>query len=217
MERKASKNLSPGTSTWSRRSFKRSPTAPPVQPTPIELMRNSSSGTQHEKSGGEESLEFKKQTDHHKQYDLHPRLNSSASVNADIGKDSWTSVPLPTFKVKYHLHNPLGPRWYKNHHLIPPSQARPSMRPPSFFSSSFPAMGTSSMLERSEDATGTTRTPSHSPLPTPNSSQTRVADGGKPRSRKTSQTAPDNVDLRVHQKHPSCSRARVCWFRKSNS
>lgn len=51
------------------------------------------------------------------------------------------------------------------------------------------------MPEHSEDAAGTSGTPSHSPLPTPDSSQTRVADSGKPRSRKTSQTTPDNVDL----------------------
>ncbi|KAJ4485916.1 hypothetical protein J3R30DRAFT_3442855 [Lentinula aciculospora] len=76
---------------------------------------------------------------------------------------------------------------------------RPGARPPSIFSPSFPAMGTSSMPERLDDAPrlpGPSRTPSHSPLPTPSSSQTRVADLGiKPRSRKISQSAHDNVDL----------------------
>ena len=187
MERKLSKRKSNPSSFWSR-PLKRSPTAPPVQSSPIELTRNPSSGARHEK-GSEE----KHRTDRSQQ---HPRLKSSASANADITnstvKDTWTGVALPTFKVKYHLHNPLGPRWYKNHHLIPPSQIRPSLRPPTFFSPSFPPISTSPMPE---DAAGTSGTPSHSPLPTPDSSQTRVADGGKPRSRKTSQTTPDNVDL----------------------
>lgn len=203
MERKLSKRKSnTGTSIWSRRSLKRSTTAPPVQSPPIELTRNPSSGTRQEKGGGDEAFEIKQRTDRYEQYDVRPGLNTSASANADIrkapisiGGDTWASVPLPTFKVRYHLHNPRGPRWYRNHHLIPPSQMRPSLRPPTFFSSSFPPMGTSSMPEHFDDAAGTTGTPSHSPLPTPDSSQTRVADGGKPRSRKTSQTTPDNVDL----------------------
>ncbi|KAJ3853129.1 hypothetical protein EV368DRAFT_39563, partial [Lentinula lateritia] len=112
-------------------------------------------------------------------------------------KEDWSSTP--SFKVRYPIHNPVGPRYYRNHHLIPPSVYRPGARPPSIFSPSFPAMGTSSMPERLDDATRLpvpSRTPSHSPLPTPSSSQTRVADLGiKPRSRKTSQSAHDNVDL----------------------
>jgi hypothetical protein len=178
MERKLSKRKSNSGS----RSLKRSPTAPPVQsPPPIELTRNS-----YEKGGGEE----KQQSDRSQQF---PRLKSSvsASVTNSTVKDTWTA----TFKVKYHLHDPLGPRWYKNHHLIPPSQMRPSLRPPTFFSSSFPPISTSSMPEHSELAAGPSGTPSQSPLPTPDSSQTRVIDGSKPRSRKTSQTTPDNVDL----------------------
>ncbi|KAJ4484925.1 hypothetical protein C8J55DRAFT_509305 [Lentinula edodes] len=112
-------------------------------------------------------------------------------------KEDWSSTP--SFKVRFPIHNPVGPRYYRNHHLIPPSVYRPGARPPSIFSPSFPAMGTSSMPERLDDATRLpvpSRTPSHSPLPTPSSSQTRVADLGiKPRSRKTSQSAHDNVDL----------------------
>lgn len=178
MERKLSKGKSnPGSSIWSR-TLKRSPTAPSAQSSsPLELTRNPSSGEKGARG------EQQQQMSRGEQY---PRLKSSASA---------TAVPLPTFKVKYHLHNPLGPRWYKNHHLIPPSQMRPSLRPPTFFSTSFPPISTSSMPERSEDAAGTSGTPSHSPLPTPDSSQTRVGDSGKPRSRKTSQTTPDNVDL----------------------
>ncbi|KAF9076068.1 hypothetical protein BDP27DRAFT_1313850 [Rhodocollybia butyracea] len=112
-------------------------------------------------------------------------------------KDNWSGTT--SFRVRFPLHNPFGPRYYQNHHLIPPSMYRPGARPPSIFSPSFPAMGTNSMPERTDDnagPTGPSRTPSHSPLPTPSSSQTRVADLGiKPRSRKTSQTAHDNVDL----------------------
>ncbi|KAJ6503290.1 hypothetical protein C8R47DRAFT_1007333 [Mycena vitilis] len=90
--------------------------------------------------------------------------------------------------ARYPMHNPVGPRWYKNHHLIPPASARPSGRPPSVFSPSFPAMppGDRSDVSLNHSA-------SNSPLPTPDSSQTRME--GVPRSRKTSQTAHDNVDL----------------------
>jgi hypothetical protein len=132
-------------------------------------------------------------------------LNSSRSIIPDSAKDlpAWynkeTSSPLLAFKLKYNIHSPVGPRWYQNHHLIPPSHVRPATRPPSVFSPSFPPMASSTSQDRSEDATrmpGPSRTPSNSPLPTPNSSQTRVEDSGaKPRSRKTSQTAHDNVDL----------------------
>lgn len=53
-----------------------------------------------------------------------------------------------------------------------------------------------SLQDRSEDSTrlpGPSRSPSGTPLPTPNSSQVRIPDPSvKPRSRKTSQ---DNIDL----------------------
>jgi len=113
-------------------------------------------------------------------------------------KDVWASVPLPASRMKYKLHNPIGPRWYKNHHLIPLSQTRPAARPPTVFSTSFPPITASTSQERLEDPTilPGSRTPSNSPLPTPASSQTRVVDpNGKPRSRKTSETAHDTVDL----------------------
>ncbi|KAK7059177.1 hypothetical protein VNI00_001804 [Paramarasmius palmivorus] len=106
------------------------------------------------------------------------------------------SSPM-AYRMRYPIHNPVGPRFYRNHHLIPPSELRPGARPPTFFSPSFPPM--TAMHDRSEDSSrvaSPTRTPSHSPLPTPSSSQTRVGDGAnKPRSRKTSQTAHDGVDL----------------------
>jgi hypothetical protein len=113
-------------------------------------------------------------------------------------RDAWSSIPLPGSKKQYNIHNPLGPRWYKNYHLIPPSEKKPAARPPTFFSTSFPGITTTSSQDRTDDTSppGPSRSPSNSPLPTPNSSQTRVYDGfGKPRFRKTSQTAHDNVDL----------------------
>lgn len=99
-----------------------------------------------------------------------------------------------SYRVKYPIHSPAGPRWYKNQHLVHPSQ-RSATRPPSVFSPSFPPMATSTP-DASEDSTirpGLNRTPSGSPNATPDSSQADVA--AKPRTRKTSQTTPDNVDL----------------------
>lgn len=129
---------------------------------------------------------------------LHQSMNdfdmSTEKSTANL-KDIWASVPQPTLRTFYKLHNPLGPRWYRNHHLIPPSHLKPSMRPPSFFSTSFPPIGSSSSPDYPDEGDETSRTPSHSTLPTPDSSQTRVQDGLKPRSRKTSQTAPDAIDL----------------------
>jgi hypothetical protein len=99
-----------------------------------------------------------------------------------------------SYRIKYPIHSPVGPRYYRNQHLIPSFQ-RTATRPPSVFSPFFPPMAASSH-DASEDSTskpGLSRTPSGSPLATPSSSQADVA--VKPRSRKTSQTTPDNVDL----------------------
>jgi hypothetical protein len=100
-----------------------------------------------------------------------------------------------SYRVKYPIHSPFGPRYYKNQHLIPTFQLRAATRPPSVFSPSFPPMAASShdQLEDSTSRPGLSRTPSGSPLATPTSSQADVA--AKPRSRKTSQTTPDTVDL----------------------
>lgn len=102
---------------------------------------------------------------------------------------------ISTFRVKYPLHNPLGPKWYKNNHLIPPAILNPHNRPPSVFSPSFPPMAPS-LLDRSQDSSrlpGPSRTPSATTLQTPSSSQVRIQElPGKPRSRKTSH---DNADL----------------------
>ena len=115
---------------------------------------------------------------------------------------SWTEQSLreipgvgPSVRTKYNLYNPTGPRWYKNHHLIPPQTRMPMS---STFSPSFPPMrtslGPSSPVEAGR-MPGPSRTPSGSPLPTPNASQTRLGDGPGMRSRKISQTAHDNVDM----------------------
>lgn len=108
-------------------------------------------------------------------------------------KDIETAaVSAAQFRTKYPIHNPRGPRWYRNHHLAPPSREK---RPPSVFSPSFPPMATGQ--ERTQDSTkmpGPSRTPSGSPLPTPSSSQVRIHDV-RVRTRKLSNTAHDNVDM----------------------
>jgi hypothetical protein len=99
---------------------------------------------------------------------------------------------ISTFRIKYPLHNPDGPKWYKNHHLIPHALRNPGNRPPSVFSPSFPPMAPS-LHDPSQDSSrlpGPSRTPSATTIQTPSSSIPELA--GKPRSRKTSQ---DNADL----------------------
>ncbi|KAI9509516.1 hypothetical protein F5148DRAFT_1186936 [Russula earlei] len=89
------------------------------------------------------------------------------------------------FRGRYPIHNPVGPHFYRNVHLLPPN------RPSSVFSPSFPPMST-----EPAQSTSPSRTPSSTPLPTPSSSQTRIPDpSGKGRTRKLSNTTPDNVDL----------------------
>jgi hypothetical protein len=132
--------------------------------------------------------------------------DSAPSVIPDVSPEgaSWQTQELELatlsviqFRARHPIHNPVGPRWYKNHHISPP-QAKGDHRPPSMFSSSFPPMA-ASFHTQSQDSTwapGPSRTPSGSPLPTPSSSQTRINDPQvKVRSRKTSQTAHDEVDL----------------------
>jgi hypothetical protein len=206
IERKLSKRKSnSGTSIWSRKSVKRSATAPPVPPLAQKSPPNQYPSGNEKRRKQAEDREAVRQEDREKP-DGVPPMNSPRSIIPETmrdlpswySKDTWASVHHPSVKVRYNLHNPVGPRWYKNHHLIPASQVRLTARPPSVFSPSFPPITSSTGHERSEDATkiaGPSRTPSNSPLPTPNSSQTRVADGNKPRSRKTSETAHDNVDL----------------------
>ncbi|KAL1749008.1 hypothetical protein HDZ31DRAFT_28618 [Schizophyllum fasciatum] len=135
----------------------------------------------------------------------HPSTTSlvaAASIIPDVLPElpDWFTtnhwVIYPGQVIKYTIHNPVGPRWYRNLHLKPPSVTR--ARPSSFFSPSFPPMATASVQERSEDSAALSRSPSNSPLPTPSSSQVRIAAdaNAKPRSRKTSLTAAhDTVDL----------------------
>ncbi|KAF6766598.1 hypothetical protein DFP72DRAFT_1057747 [Ephemerocybe angulata] len=193
-ERKSSKNSGGGLSFWSRKSLKRSntthstspPVAPPLQTASSDVLHGSDFGVDDDGKlfpVGTVSL-----LSHSRSF------VPESTNNMSMFDDPLPDIPHSGFKVRYHIHNPLGPRWYKNHHLIPPSQIKPSMRPPTFFSPSFPPISTSSMPDNIGEV-GLSSRASHSPLPTPTSSQTRVGEGVKPRSRKTSQTAPDNVDL----------------------
>ncbi|THH18565.1 hypothetical protein EW146_g2449 [Bondarzewia mesenterica] len=102
------------------------------------------------------------------------------------------SASAHQFRARYPIHNPGGPRSYKNHHLYPPS----SNRPPSVFSPAFPPMAAESAQEPGW-MPAPSRSPSGSPLPTPSSSQSRIQiqePAGK-RTRKLSNAAHDNVDL----------------------
>lgn len=102
-----------------------------------------------------------------------------------------TPSPASYFRARYPIHNPIGPRRYLNHHLLPPSLQK---RPPSLFSPSFPPMAASADRIQDSKLPGPSRTPSGSPLPTPTSSQTRIHDI-RVRTRKVSQTAHDDVDM----------------------
>ncbi|KAG6821380.1 hypothetical protein H0H93_014177 [Arthromyces matolae] len=202
VERKLSKKLHAGTSLWARKSLKRSGTAqsapPPVQGS--HQPQQSIDRRDEQRREDEERIPVNHEDANKPDWIL--PMNSPRSIIPDSrdlptthNKDAWKTVPLSSDKSRYLIHNPLGPRWYKNHHLIPPSETTPSARPPSFFSPSFPPIASASQ-DRLEDSTriaGPSRTPSNSPLPTPNSSQTRVED--RPRTRKLSETAHDVVDL----------------------
>ncbi|KAF7311081.1 Apolipoprotein n-acyltransferase [Mycena chlorophos] len=196
LERKLSKRKSnSGGSLWSRKSTKRNSTQPPAPPVPGPSRRTTAPPLT---SPSASSL-------------AHPP--PSISEHGSEWADSVVSLPLSRsiipeplrelpawydsahFNTRYAMHNPVGPKWYKNHHLMPPAGSRPAGRPPSVFSPSFPPMSSG---DRGEDARMPimSRSSSKSPLPTPNSSQTRMEDvSNMPRSRKTSQTAHDNVDL----------------------
>lgn len=105
----------------------------------------------------------------------------------------WASSSAAQFRAKYPIHNRAGPRYYRNHHLLSPLDTR---RPPSIFSPAFPPMyPTAELTQDPAKMSGPSRTPSGSPLPTPNSSQVRIHDV-KGRPRKISQsTAHDDVDM----------------------
>ncbi|KAH8992504.1 hypothetical protein EDB92DRAFT_579276 [Lactarius akahatsu] len=100
----------------------------------------------------------------------------------------WAAASALQFRARYPIHNPVGPRVYRNVHLLPPT------RPSSVFSPSFPPMSTEPAS--APPVAVPSQSPSGSPIPTPNSSQTRIIDpSGKVRTRKISNTAHDNVDL----------------------
>ena len=132
------------------------------------------------------------------------------SLPVQPGRDIPNAAP---FRAKYNIYNPSGPKYYTNIHLVPPNTRAPLS---SVFSPSFPPQRTaigsiqlsSSTSPQPQDAStsGTrpvlSREPSHSPIPTPSNSQTRLNNGlsigdafPPPRSRKVSATAHDNVDM----------------------
>ncbi|KAF7303287.1 Apolipoprotein n-acyltransferase [Mycena kentingensis (nom. inval.)] len=198
LERKLSKRKSnAGTSLFSRKSSKRASAMPQspksAPPVPGPLKRPAASLG----SASATSL---------------ARPPPSISEHGSEWSDSAMSLPLSRsiipetlkelpawyrdsqhFTTRYTMHNPVGPKWYKNHHLVAPTNTRSPTGPPSVFSTSFPAMAASGDDSRMP---GMSRSPSKSPGQTPNSSQTRMEDvSNVPRTRKTSQTAHDNVDL----------------------
>jgi hypothetical protein len=195
LQRKLSRTKTGSRSIWSRKSLKKTTS---VQLSQDEIPPQIQSKPQSDKmiEEGKEKWDGAKEN---------PDTANATPLSRSIIPDPLRDVPswynkealaaVPTYRMKYPIHNPFGPRWYKNHHLIPHSQTRP---PPSVFSPSFPSLPPPTH-ERSEDQSrmaGPSRTPSGSPLPTPTSSQTGIAEsGGMPRSRKTSQTAHDPVDL----------------------
>ncbi|KAG6911591.1 hypothetical protein DXG01_011894 [Tephrocybe rancida] len=203
VERKLSKKSNAGTSIWSRKSVKRSATAHSAPPPAHNSHQLKQEDNQRDGQRQEEEEQVTVNHDDSDKPDWVRPMNSPRSIVPDskdlpgsYSKEAWDAVPVSSHKSRYFIHNPIGPRWYKNHHLIPRSETMPAARPPSFFSPSFPAIASSASQDRLDDSArlaGPSRTPSNSPLPTPNSSQTRVED--KPRARKTSETAHDVVDL----------------------
>ncbi|KAJ7293090.1 hypothetical protein C8J57DRAFT_1161530 [Mycena rebaudengoi] len=191
LERKLSKR----NSLWSRKSLKRASSNPKPNghPPPGPVASSSSSSLVRQPPRSQE--DYRPQAS-----DVVPPMPLSRSIIPDPMRElpAWYNEEQGGSKermgrpLRYNLHNPVGPRWYRNHHLIPPTgRTRP------VFSPSFPPMSPSGILERSEDSSrmpNLSRSASNSPLPTPNSSQTGIQDVG-PRSRKNSQTAHDNVDL----------------------
>ncbi|KAF7337449.1 Apolipoprotein n-acyltransferase [Mycena sanguinolenta] len=180
LERKLSKPKR-SSSIWSRKS-RRASTGPPQPGSASQLTSPSTSSLAHAQP---------------RSVNGHDRGESADTVppmpimlSRSIVPDRLPELPAwykenTNHFVRYPLHNPVGPRWYKNYHLTAPANPRPS-GPPSVFSASFPPIASSG-----EAGPAPSRSASNSPLPTPNSSQTDM----RPRSRKTSQTARDNVDL----------------------
>jgi hypothetical protein len=177
---------SPKKSLFSRKPVRRTSTDPPPSTTnalPSDQPSAQESSTETLHAPGPLSREPSSET---------PLSNPNRSIIPESLKElpSWyhtegelAAATTRPFRGRYPLHNPVGPRFYRNVHLLP------SNRPASVFSPSFPPMST-------EPSTpGPSRTPSGTPLPTPSSSETRIPDPtGKGRTRKISNAA-DNVDL----------------------
>lgn len=188
VQRKLSRRKSASTrSIFSRKAAVAAPLDPP--PPTITDTKTSESAKELEKERVEE---LKDQVPSMQSRSIIP--DQLQELPAWYTKEDWAGVPIPSQKMRYPMHNPVGPRRYINHHLLPSFR---SIQLPPIFSSSFPPMAPT-VHEASPDSTrvpGPSRTPSGSPLPTPTSSETRIADNVGKRSRKTSQTAHDTVDL----------------------
>lgn len=113
-------------------------------------------------------------------------------VPAWLLKDSDATSQVNLFRLRHPINNPVGPLWYQNVHLLPPSYLQPQSRPPSFFSPSFPPMAV--RRESSHEPIHHPYIPRQSPAASPSSSPVGIVETGK-RSRKTSQTAQDQVDF----------------------
>ncbi|KAG5221058.1 Apolipoprotein n-acyltransferase [Salix suchowensis] len=183
LERKLSKRHSKTRSLWSRKSLKRSGSnpgnvaaqnpsgpEPPLQP-PSPPPQNASAAAERLIQEANELVEEQKD----KAMELQSNFNATGSslvpdplteLPAWYNKDSWSNGSM-SHKVRFPIHNPVGPRWYRNYHLIPPSHRQRSARPPSVFSPSFPPMAFSSTQQEQIDEyrAGPSRTPSGSPFP----------------------------------------------------
>jgi hypothetical protein len=124
-----------------------------------------------------------------------PLLELPAWYHSDVFE--WSAATAVQFRRKYPLHNPVGPRWYKNNHLLPPSVIRGN-RAPSVFSPSFPPISVSGhdRPEHTMSLPVPVRTPSSSPSPSPNTSQVQINESAPARTRKVSHTGPgaDSLD-----------------------
>ncbi|TFY72416.1 hypothetical protein EVG20_g594 [Dentipellis fragilis] len=96
----------------------------------------------------------------------------------------WAASPVHLFRSRYPIHNPVGPRYYRNIHLLPHVLGK---RPSSVFSPSFPPMAAEGASDDPAWKPSPSRSPSGSPLPTPSSSQTRIPDD-------RAVTSPDETD-----------------------
>ncbi|KAG1757790.1 hypothetical protein EDB19DRAFT_65173 [Suillus lakei] len=175
LSRRSSKNTS-GRSLWNRKSTKKTTAAAATAAGPQAALKH----LDLQSSQSLVSMDSKHANDTSDEDHEFPTFISRSIIPDPLGElPAWfkkendmAAANTSSYRIKYPLHNPAGPKWYKNYHLIPPAQLNP---------------------EDSIRLPGPSRTPSGTSLQTPSSSQIRIPDsGGKPRSRKTSQ---DNADL----------------------